>query len=172
MIVALISEGVQLAPVEDAVRALGAVPVPADASRVDARRVAAFTRDFTLDALIGLHESTLAGLHDLGLDSSLFASVGLVFARPGALETMRASGREVFRCALLGPTLALECRARAGLHVDGVSWAVAVDDGEIVLLPRAHVAGRPEHVATGTKGRVLEGACPCGRSDPRVVPES
>src|SRR5437667_175650 len=41
------------------------------------------------------------------------------------------------RWAKVGPTSALECARRSGLHLDGERWEVDVADGEVVVTNRA-----------------------------------
>lgn len=163
VIVSLNSEAVQLVPVEDAVRGLGGLGAPVDATPRDAARLESLLRQFDVHTVLGVRLATIDGLAELGHPCSILASVEVVMAYPDATEALRGAGVQSFLWLPLGPTVALECPARQGAHVDGSWWDVAVVDGSIVLRHADNVA-----VATGVRGTVDSARCECGNDEPRV----
>lgn len=170
LVTALMDEGAQLLGAERAVMSYGMVVVSADSSPYDAGRVESILRRFDLVAAIGISAVTLDGLEKLGHDPlKLFADM-VVWARPGAYQRLAGKpGMKVFRWMEVGPAVALECRAGAGVHIDRFEWTVEEDNGEVVLTSRLERAREFDQVRTGVFGHVVHGVCQCGNPDPRIV---
>lgn len=165
-------ESAQLLPVERAIMSHGMVVVSADSSWFDAGRVESIARRFPLKGAMAIGPGTLEGLGKMGHDpAKLFADM-VVWARPGAYETLVAiPGLNVHRCMELGPAFAMECAAKSGAHVDAHEWKVEAIDGEIVLTSLLERTETFTRLHTGLRGRIVEGVCACGSADPRVILE-
>jgi hypothetical protein len=170
------SEGVQAVPVEDAVANLDAVLCPADGTVADSRRVISFLRTFPLGAVLGLGPSTLEGCRQLDIPLSVFERAPILVADHDAVGPLRLAGLDPFGWRFLGPCLAIECRSRAGLHLDGDGWQVTEVDGELILRPSRAGPGKEIRddgpLATGVIGEVNPDPCSCGSRDPRVLIDS
>jgi hypothetical protein len=169
VLVTKLSEAVQAVPLSDGLRALGAVVMPAEATRYDAARVLSFMRRFDLYAVLGVAPATVAEIEHHGGDLAEFRSASVVAARPGAYERLREAGLHPYRWLTLGPAVALECPQRDGAHVDPVQWDVAAPAGEVVLTSRFAVEAGIAEVRTGIGGVVLTDPCRCGVPGPRVI---
>jgi hypothetical protein len=174
VLVSMMSDGVQVVPFEDALRRLHAVMTPADATVGDAGRVASVLSTARPRAVIGITESTLDGLAPLGHGPEIFEAVPVLAATPPAAARLEAAGLSPLRWLTVGPVMAVECLRRAGAHLDGGTWRVAVEHGEVVLHPRLpnHALGSsgiPEAVPTGIDARVVADRCGCGSDDPRLI---
>jgi hypothetical protein len=169
VVVSMMGEGVQFVPVEDAIEHLQAVVMPLDATARDAKHLAAFVRSYSIRAVVGLGRAPVDALAGSGC-LELLQGVPLVFARSDVHADLRAAGIAPLACDVVGPTLALECSARAGAHVIG-GWQVAVDSGadgsagRVVLSNDRHAA-----VRTDCLRRVVVDHCACGCAAPRLEP--
>lgn len=173
-LVSLMSEGVQLVPYEDALRAMGAVITPADATVAEGGRVASIARQPRLRAMLGVTADTLDGLAELGEDLALLGEVPVLVSDWAAAPRLAAAGLAPLRWSIVGPVLAVECPARSGAHVDGEGWHVASRGGEVTLTPRLphHGTGGGEAAAavrSGVRAAVVTGPCPCGSAEPRIM---
>lgn len=163
-------ESAQLLPVERAIMSYGMVVVSADSSPFDAGRVESIARRFELKGALGITAGTLEGLTRLGHDPAKVFSNFIVWARPGAYETLTAlPGLQAYRCMEVGPAFAMECSAREGAHLDRYEWNVTAEDGEIVLSSRLERSEPFHRLRTGLRGRVVHGVCSCGNPDPRII---
>jgi hypothetical protein len=169
LLVSMMSDGVQIVPYEDALRQLGAVMTPADATGSDAARVATVVERAAPRAVIGLNTATLDGLESLGLDASILSSVGVLVADGLAAARLENLGLAPFRWLTVGPAVAIECPERSGLHLDGQGWDPANEQRVVMLRPRAHRAEDPVPVRTGVRAQVVHGPCSCGSDDPRLM---
>ena len=170
MFTSMWDEGAQLMPVERAIMSYGMVVISADSSPFDAGRVESIARRFELKGALGITAGCLEGLARMGHDpAKLFAGM-VVWARPGAYQTLCAIGTlNVHRCMELGPAFALECHAKSGAHIDRFEWDVEEDEGEILLTSRLERSEPFQRLRTGQRGRVMRGVCACGNADPRIV---
>jgi hypothetical protein len=172
MFTAMWDEGAQLLGVERAIMSYGMVVVSAEASVFDASRVANIARRFELIGALGITPATLEGLVRLDQDLAKVFEGMVVWARPGAYETLKAlPGLQVYRCLEVGPAFAIECPAGHGAHMDRFEWNVEEDEGEVVLSSRLERSEPFYKLRTGLKGKVIHGVCDCGNPDPRVLPE-
>lgn len=171
MFTSMWDEGAQLLGVERAIMSYGMVVVSADASVFDAGRVANIVRRFELVAAMGITQGTLEGLARMDQDlAKLFEGI-VVWARPGAYETLKAlPGLRVYRCLEVGPAFAIECPVGGGAHLDRFEWKVEEEDGEVILSSQLERSEPFYKLRTGLKGKVIHGVCDCGNPDPRVLP--
>lgn len=146
------------------------LPTFAETSAFDWYRVAAILRQFPLVAVFGLNGPLVAALEENAPQSiELLRKVPVIFAEPDAKTRLMELGILSHGMLNLGPTLAVECPLRLGLHIDGREWKAKTVDGEIrltSLLPRIQPF---EDFATGQRGRVETGACGCGSPDCRLL---
>jgi hypothetical protein len=146
------------------------LPTFAESSPFDWYRVAAILRQFELAAVFDLNAEMLAMLEENSPESiDLLRKVPVVFADPVAKVRLAALDIAAYSIVNLGPTLAMECPLRTGLHVDGREWRVREQDGEIrvtSLLPRLHPFN---DFATGFNGSVERAACRCASPDWRIL---
>lgn len=171
MFTAMWDEGAQLLGVERAIMSYGMVVVSADSSVFDAGRVANISRRFKLIAAMGITPGTLEGLARMDLDPANVFDGMVVWARPGAYETLKAlPGLQVYRCLEVGPAFAIECPAGHGAHLDRFEWNIEEEGGEVVLSSRLERSEPFYKLRTGLKGKVIYGVCDCGNPDPRVLP--
>jgi hypothetical protein len=89
---------------------------------------------------------------------------------PVAWQALADAGLSPRRWAKVGPTSALECARRAGLHIDGARWDVDVEAGEVVLTNRVGRLTPCTRLRTGIAAAVTHDPCPCGRPGPRLLP--
>ncbi len=170
MFTSMWDEGAQLMPVERAIMSYGMVVISADSSPFDAGRVESIARRFELKGAMGITAATLEGLARMGHDPAKVFAGMVVWARPGAYETLSAIATlDVHRCMELGPAFAIECHAKSGAHLDRFEWDVTEDGGEIVLTSRLERSESFQRFHTGHRGRLLRGVCACGNADPRVL---
>jgi hypothetical protein len=168
---AMWDEAAQLLGAERAIMSYGMVVVSADASVFDAGRVANIARRFKLIAAMGITQSTLEGLTRLDQNPAKVFEGMVVWARPGAYETLKAlPGLQVYRCLEVGPAFAIECPAGCGAHLDRFEWKVEEEDGEVILSSQLERSEPFYKLRTGLKGKVIHGVCDCGNPDPRVLP--
>jgi hypothetical protein len=168
-LISKLSEGVQAVPLADALRALEAVVMPAEANGYDAARVLSFVRRFPIDAAVGIAPATVEAIENLGVELSIFGRVPVLVARPGAYERLRSAGLKPYRWLTLGPSVAIECAERQGAHVDGLQWDLSTDGGEILMSSRLPVASGLLTIRTGVAGEVRDQPCRCGIPGPRVA---
>lgn len=171
LLLSMLSEAAQYWPVQIGLLVSQTQFSLADSSRYDAFRTAMFLRAMHYDVVLGLNSDVLDGLDDLGHEYlDVFGAVPVVAARDGAYQRLRDAGLEPRWWLHLGPTIAVECDARSGAHVDGDEWDVEVDGGEVRVSARQHRAASIDRLPTGVQGKVVTDPCACGRSGPRVVP--
>jgi len=125
-----------------------------------------------LDAKVGVNAAVIAGLHEHGREpGDVFAGVPAVAtADEVAWRALVDAGLAPRRWAKVGPTSALECARRSGLHLDGERWEVDVADGEVVVTNRAARLTPCVRLHAGFAGSIADEPCPCGRPGPRLVP--
>lgn len=147
------------------------LPVHAEQSVFDWYRTAAMLRDFKFASVLNLNASILAELEKNAPQAvDRLRHVPVVFAEPEAKSRLAKLGIVAHAMLNLGPTLAVECPRRLGLHVDGREWHVDAVEGQVHLssvLPRLH---RFDGFATGFRAHVEAAACACGSPDWRILP--
>lgn len=173
LVLAMLSESAQYWPVQIGLLMSQAQFSLADASRFDAFRTEMFLRAMHYDVVVGLNTDVLDGLDDLGHNyRDVFGSVPVVAARAGAYERLRDAGLVPRWWLHVGPTIAVECDALDGAHVDSDEWDVEDDGGEVLLTARQPRATEIDRLRTGVHAEIVTGQCPCGRDDPRLRPAS
>jgi len=171
LVLSMLSEAAQYWPVQIGLLVSKAQFSLADASRFDAFRTAMFLRAMHYDVVLGINADVLDGLDDLGhAYGNIFDGVSVLAARAGAYERLRDAGLAPRWWLHVGPTVAVECDALAGAHIDSDEWAVDVAGGEILVTARQPRAATIDRHPTGVMGEIATEPCACGRSDPRVVP--
>lgn len=161
-------EGPWAHPVMDAVRRLGVVYGTAEPAGWDHGRVRVLQRQLAVTGLVGLSLETVEALAEHAPPGELFATTPVLLVRPEAVGPLRSAGVDAGTLAFVGPALGIECRERAGVHVDGASWRLDDDGGRPVI---GGAAGGPA-LAPATlalDGAVVTGPCACGSTDPRLV---
>lgn len=164
------AEGPWLRPLMDALRSIGATYGIAEAMGWDANRTLVFARELDLHGVIGLPKEVAERLGDDAVLRELFGATRVVLARPDAVPLLRSAGIPAGVISFLGPALAIECRGKAGAHVDAAEWSVGSHDGLIWLAPAA--VGRCRglgRTVLPVRGTVETEPCPCGSADPRVI---
>jgi hypothetical protein len=171
LVLSMLSEAAQYWPLQIGLLMSQAQFSLADASRFDAFRTAMFLRAMHYDVVLGLNPEVLDGLDDLGHDyRDVFGSVPVLAARAGAYERLREVGLAPRRWLHVGPTIAVECEALTGAHIDGEEWSVDEDGGEVLLSTRRPRAMDIDHLRTGVRAEVITEKCACGREDVRLLP--
>ncbi|MDQ1425778.1 MAG: hypothetical protein QOD72_3276 [Acidimicrobiaceae bacterium] len=163
VVVSLGHEAAQLAPFERAALRMGAVAANADGVPGDAFRLSLYLQHFAPALVVGLNAELVQGL-DKFPDAVEALRQTTVLARPAAAKLLAERGLDVYEFLLLGPAVAVECRLRAGAHLNADSWTPSVTDGGLVV--ESVRDGR--RVATEMRGFVLRDPCACGRPDPRI----
>ena len=170
LVISMLEEAVQVAPIEQACIDLGLVPTNADCSNFDAGRVEATLRRFDVPAVAGVSTAVLDGLKMFGFDAAKLFEGRVVWARPDAYEAVAAMpGVTARRWLEVGPALALECAAGEGAHLDGREWAADDTTGELRLSNRLLRITPFVDAPTGVKARLITAACSCGCPDPRIA---
>ena len=171
LVLSMLSEAAQYWPVQIGLLVSKAQFSLADASRFDAFRTAMFLRAMHYDVVLGINTEVLDGLDDLGhAYPEVFNGVVVLAARSGAYERLRDAGLSPRWWLHVGPTVAVECDARAGAHIDGDEWSVEVQDGEVLVSARNERAASIHRLPTGIEAEIVTEPCTCGRSDPRIRP--
>lgn len=170
LVTSMLAEAAQYWPVQIGLLMTGTQMSCADASRFDAFRTRMFLNGPHYDLAVGINGAVLDGLADLDASlGELFAPVPLVAARAEAIGRLRAAGIDPRLWLHVGPTIAVECAARAGAHVDSEEWEVEADGGEVRITARHPRAARIEDLATGLAAEIVADRCACGRADARLV---
>ena len=173
LVLSMLSEAAQYWPLQIGLLMSQAQFSLADASRFDAFRTAMFLHAMHYDVVLGLNSDVLDGLDDLGHEySEIFGSVEVLAARAGAHERLRDAGLAPRWWLHVGPTIAVECAALEGAHVDPDEWAVEVDGGEVLITANRPRAMTIDRLRTGVRAELVTSKCSCGRDDPRLVPAS
>ncbi len=171
LVLSMLSEAAQYWPIQIGLLMSQAQFSLADASRFDAFRTAMFLRAMHYDVVLGINTEVLDGLDDLGhAYGDVFGGAPVLAARAGAYERLRDAGLAPRWWLHVGPTIAVECEAVAGAHVDGDEWEVDVANGEVLLTARNPRALSIDRLATGVRGELVTESCACGRTDPRIQP--
>ncbi len=172
VIVALLSEAIHAVPLEKAAGLLDAKYSAADATAMDATRTEYLVDQLRPRAVVGVSAAVIAGLREHGREpGDVFAAVpAIATADEVAWRTLVDAGLAPRRWAKVGPTGALECAQRRGLHLDGERWHVDVVDGRVVITNRTPRLTPSERLETGFAGSIADEPCPCGRPGPRLVP--
>ena len=172
LVTSVLSDAIQVGPIERGVRALGAVCCTADATWHDAHRVASLLEQFSPRAVIGVSDLTLDGLVESNRDvAGLFGLTSLVIAQHSARARLAGFGVATSGLAFLGPAVGIECPAGVGLHVGAEAWDLSVEGGSLHVTGRAPRATAFDHVDTGWAGTLSHDRCSCGSDDPRFLPE-
>lgn len=135
----------------------------------EAFRTGLYAQRLPISMIFGIDATVAEGLGDELAE--VVARVPVIVARPDAVALLAAAGAQPFAVTRVGPAIAVECPHRTGAHLDGAEWTLAERGGELVIStagPRAH---RVTEAATGVRGVLSEGPCPCGRIGQRVTIE-
>ena len=172
VIVALLSEAIHAVPLEKAAGFLDAKYSAADATAMDAARTEYLVNQLRPRAVVGVNAAVIAGLREHGREpGDVFAAVPAVAtADEVAWRALVDAGLAPRRWTKVGPTGALECAQRAGLHLDGQRWNVQVEGDQVVISNRAARLTPSARLETGFVGLIAVDPCPCGRPGPRLVP--
>jgi hypothetical protein len=171
LVTSMLAEAAQYWPVQIGLLMAGTQMSCADASRFDAFRTRMFLHGPRYDVAIGISSNVLTGLDDLGEPiGALFSVVPVVAARNEAVERLRAAGVPARLWLHVGPTIAVECEAGAGAHIDGDEWAVEADGDEVRITARKERAARIVGDRTGLRADIAREPCRCGRLDVRLLP--
>ncbi|MEY2422088.1 MAG: hypothetical protein QOI95_2155 [Acidimicrobiaceae bacterium] len=160
LIVSRLAETIHVAPLELAAGRLDARWSSCDATEGDAFRTASLIRQLRPDAVIGITETIVGAVTADAFDDVPVIAVTDRVARD-AIPTARWWLR-------VGPTSAFECEERNGAHYDGTRWLVEQLADELVVSNLRNRLSPARQLPTGLRGRVLDDACPCGSSWPRV----
>ena len=174
VIVALLSEAVHAVPMEKAAGLVDALYSSADATTMDASRTRYLINQLRPRAVVGVNGDVIRGLREAGHEpAEVFAAVPAVAtADDAAWRALVDAGLAPRRWAKIGPTSALECAERSGLHADGGRWDVDVDvdGGRVVITNRAVRLTPSARLRTDFAGSITDDPCPCGRPGPRLLP--
>lgn len=170
LVTSMLAEGAQYWPLQIGLLMAGTQMSCADASRFDAFRTRMFLNGPRYDLALGISGDVLDGLADLDAPlGDLFARVPVVAARAEAIGRLRVAGVDARLWLHVGPTIAVECDARAGAHIDDDEWIVGSDGGELRITGRNPRAAAVDGVPTGVRAEIVTGPCECGRGDVRLV---
>jgi hypothetical protein len=167
MVVASCEEPPLTSPFERALMQLGLPYTGSDAGGIDVLRIATYLRRLPVAAVIGIDAGTVDGLASFGPVDELLGRPELLFARPDAIEPLRALGLHPRHWVPFGPTVAVEC-ARGVAHVNADEWDLAVDPDGTVRLTSRQPRGRAWNADPVATGWTLIVKCLCGSSDPGV----
>ena len=172
VIVALLSEAIHAVPLEKAAGLVGALYSSADATAMDAHRTDYLINQLRPRAVVGVSGAVVRGLREHDREpAGVFSSVSAVAtADDAAWRSLVDAGLAPRRWAKVGPTSALECAERSGLHIDGERWDVDVAGGRVLITNRAARLTPCARLRTGFAASIAGGPCPCGRPGPRLVP--
>jgi hypothetical protein len=171
LVLSMLSEAAQYWPVQIGLLVSKAQFSLADASRFDAFRTAMFLRAMHYDVVLGINTDVLDGLDDLGHGyADVFGAVPVLSARAGAYERLRDAGLAPRWWLHVGPTVAVECDQLQGAHIDDEEWELDAEGGEVLISARKPRAAAIDRLHTAVRGEIVTEACPCGRTDPRIVP--
>ena len=172
LIVALLSEAIHAVPLEKAAGLVGALYSSADATAMDAFRTEYLVNQLRPRAVVGVSGPVVSGLRERGREpADVFTAVPVVAtADDVAWRVLVDAGLSPRRWVKVGPTSALECAERAGLHLDGERWDVDVADGRVVLTNRATRLTPCARLRTDFAGSIADDPCRCGRPGPRLMP--
>ena len=169
---------------------LGLTVVPLGSANVD--KQLEIMRDFAVTVFHAIPSFALRLIEALeaqsGLRESLKIRIGVLGAEPWTKE-MRAKiedglGIEAFNnygfAEVGGPGVAIECRAKAGLHVWEDHFIAEVidpktgesleeeEEGELVITPLSREAMPILRYRTGDITRLVDGPCECGRTHRKI----
>ena len=119
---ATLSDAIHAVPLEKASGLVGALYSSADATVTDAFRTAYLIEQLRPRAVVGVNGAVVSGLRERGREpGEVFAAVPAVAtADDAAWRLLVDGGLAPRRWAKVGPTSALECEGRSGLHLDGI----------------------------------------------------
>lgn len=171
LIVSMLSEAAQIGPIELACGRLGIRYSSADAQQFDAHRTATLVQRVAPKVVMGVNGAVLEGLAELRLEpAEVFATPTIVAARPEAVDAIPGA----VWWLPIGPAVAAGCTSGrdAGAHLDAAEWRADIDEEGFVRITnvRAERATTLDRWPTGVRARLDVTPCPCGRSDPRLIP--
>jgi hypothetical protein len=154
-------------PFETAAVQLGAPYSIGEIFAFEAFRTGMYARRLPVTMVFGIDHAVAQGLGD---DlAEVVARVPVIVARPDALGLLTGAGAQPFTVTRVGPAIAVECPHRSGAHLNGAEWTAVERGGELFIStagPRAH---QVSEAATGVRGTLTEGPCPCGRAGQRIT---
>ncbi len=156
-----------MCPFERALIAHGIPYTGSDALGFDVNRLVAYLRRLPVDLVLSLDAATVDSLARVAPLASLLGGVRLLFARPDALDALRAAGLSPKVWAVAGPATAVECPS-GGVHVDGGEWEVETTGDGVALTSRAE---RGRAWRRWPLPGFAPAACSCGSSDPSLSPD-
>jgi hypothetical protein len=154
-------------PLIQALRNLGTPYSNAEPYSWDARRSATFLRLLPIKAFIGISDEIVTAVLEQET-VGLLGPLKVLWARPAAIEPLRAVGLDPAAFVFVGPALALECPERSGAHLDPAEWKVGDGPDGLTISTigdRAHTA---TEIPFGLPGSIDESPCRCGLPGPRI----
>ena len=153
----------QWRPFADAAEALGYGYTAADRPRFARPNLLDFFALLPVGLVFGMNRDIAELIAEQGASTAEVFPAASVYATPGAHRLLH-DDVAVFTYLAVGPLVALECQARAGLHVlEGTCVIDTNEDGELIVAVGADL------VRTGLNGQVERGICDCGSAAPRLV---
>ena len=156
-------------PFETAAGELGAPYSIGEIYTFEAFRTGLYARRLPISMIFGIDATVAEGLGDELAE--VVARVPVIVARPDAVGLLAAAGAQPFAVTRVGPAIAVECPHRTGAHLDGAEWTLAERGGELLISTAGRRAHHVTEAATGIRGVLSEGLCPCGRIGQRVTIE-
>jgi hypothetical protein len=158
LIVSMLSQAIHVVPLERAAGKCGALYSSADATPMDAFRVAALVRQLEPQVVLGVTGDVLAGLTEAGRDLAevLGPVPAVVTADDDAHARLGAAGLAPCRWVRLGPTSAIDTIDADGPVYDATRWRVEEIDGELVVSNLVPCLTEARRLRTGVRGRVVE----------------
>ncbi len=168
LVVASVDEAAHFAPLQRAARELGGTSCLAEASPLDAHRIAAYLDIFAVRATIGIDSATMAALLQLSGGADLLGTCSTHVVREDVAEGLTPGTSPPLRMRKLGPALGMECLHRQGLHVGRDVWQVEAE-AMAQLRPAADSLLDIEPFPLPEGVAVVTDRCGCGSDDPRLV---
>jgi hypothetical protein len=154
----MLSEAGQFWPFLVATMVAGAQLSCTDATAADATRLAMFCRNLRYRAVLGVNGALLDGLDELGLaPSAVLGQVGVVGARPDAVDRLRAGGLQPHHFVLIGPAVAIADQPGGPARADTDEWSLDRDGGDIVVSAQRERATAFDRTPTAVRGEIVDG---------------
>jgi hypothetical protein len=142
-------------PLVHAIRRIGAVYVPSEAYKFDARRFRHYIESVGPKAVIGLNSELLGALPGLEVDpAELLKNVDVLWACGDTVASLAQIGLLPQPFVRLGPALAIGIPS-VGTVVNSAEWSVSEDSGTLHVSTAAPRATAFNNVDTGVHGQVV-----------------